>query len=213
MIRNKKQSLEKFTAYFDLVEAFSQPGCAICRLLQIAVHRHADSLLYEHVNDSETRARLRRSLGFCREHAQTMLSMGDAFGLAIIYADILGQVATRLGERRLPEPEQECALCTTRSTFEKLYIETFRRSLAEPDFREAFSSSSGLCLSHVCRALERLDASASAFLFSTQERIAKQALHHLKEFIRKHDYRFSGEAFSEAEATSCQVAVRFIAGK
>jgi hypothetical protein len=213
MIRRQNKSPEKFTAYFNIVDAFKQPGCAICRLLQKAVHTYLDSLFYEHVNDAGTRRRLRQSFGFCREHAQTAISMRDAFGLAIIYDDILGQVAASLGERKLPEAIQECPLCTTRSTFEKQYVEVFRQYLTDPDFQEAFSLSSGLCLPHFRLASEHLKGTSSAFLFSTQEHIVKQSMHHLKEFIRKHDYRFSDEGFSEAEASSWKFAVHLIAGE
>jgi hypothetical protein len=36
-------------SYFDLVEAFGKPGCAVCNLLLRDADRFLDSILYEYV--------------------------------------------------------------------------------------------------------------------------------------------------------------------
>ena len=93
--------------YFALLEACAQPGCSTCRLEQQAVERYLDHLFYENVNDGGTRARLRASLGFCREHAGLLLDarLGDALGMSIIYHDVLGTVLKRLSGFRANQSE------------------------------------------------------------------------------------------------------------
>jgi hypothetical protein len=49
--------------------AFSQPGCALCRVRDEAEHSYVLSLLGERFSDEATRRRLRSSLGLCRSHA------------------------------------------------------------------------------------------------------------------------------------------------
>ena len=93
--------------YFELLKACDQPGCPVCRLEQQAVGRFLDHLFYESVNDGETRAHLRASLGFCREHTELLLEtgLGDALGMAIIYQDVLGTVLKRLTKKKYPSSE------------------------------------------------------------------------------------------------------------
>lgn len=78
----------------ELLEACAQPGCPICRLAEDAARRSLVSLFYESVNDVGMREHLRKSLGFCREHAWQVLEpgIGDALGVSIIYHDILRSV-------------------------------------------------------------------------------------------------------------------------
>jgi len=84
----------KHTPYYELVDAQSQAGCPICRLVYRATDRYLDSLLYEAVLDPEVRARLRRSRGFCREHTEMLRRKpGRALGIALIYRDIVRAVS------------------------------------------------------------------------------------------------------------------------
>ncbi|RPI27142.1 MAG: hypothetical protein EHM70_18185 [Chloroflexota bacterium] len=94
--------------YFALLEACSQPGCPLCRFTYNNVQRYFDSLLYESVNDRTVRLHLRRSLGFCREHAwQTVdSSSGEALGIAIIYHDVLTNVLRGFPDAGTPSARQ-----------------------------------------------------------------------------------------------------------
>ncbi|MBI4271931.1 MAG: hypothetical protein HY615_16460 [Candidatus Rokubacteria bacterium] len=59
----------KFWGYFRVLDACAEPGCPVCRCLTAHSVRYLDGLLYEHVNDPGTRARLHASRGFCGWHA------------------------------------------------------------------------------------------------------------------------------------------------
>ena len=84
--------------YKDLLVACKLPGCPICHLVEQSTRRYMSNLFYEHVNDGGLRARLRKSLGFCHEHAWLALEpgMGDALGVAIIYHDVLKNLLKNL---------------------------------------------------------------------------------------------------------------------
>ncbi len=78
-----------------------QPGCPVCRLARDAEDRYLRFLLWENVNDLETRIRISQAMGFCRRHAWQMYGMeaaewGSTLGNSIIYEDLTGQVVHRL---------------------------------------------------------------------------------------------------------------------
>lgn len=93
--------------YFALLKACTQPGCPVCRLEHQAVTNYLDHLFYESVNDSDVRAHLRLSLGFCREHANILLNvgLGNALGMSIIYHDVFGTILKRLTKKKTPASE------------------------------------------------------------------------------------------------------------
>ena len=89
--------------------AFRQPGCPICRLKQEVMDRYIFSLLWENVNDVNTRIHLVRSLGFCSEHTWQLYHteinrFGSGLGISIIYEDLTRYVMVGLRdyEARLP---------------------------------------------------------------------------------------------------------------
>ncbi len=78
----------KFIRFFRLVDACDGPGCPVCRCLVADARQYLGSLLYEQVNDPDTRRRLHASWGFCNWHAWMLREVSDpAFGSAIMYDD------------------------------------------------------------------------------------------------------------------------------
>jgi hypothetical protein len=89
---------------YKLLEACREQGCPVCRLEQQGVERYLDNHLYENVNSTAWRDRLRLSLGFCHEHAWLGVDqrLGDALGFAIIYHDIVNTVLNNLSDDKGP---------------------------------------------------------------------------------------------------------------
>jgi len=56
-------------SYFDLIDIFSQPGCAICNLLRRNVDRSLEALLYEYVGDPDSHQTFRQRRGLCKSTA------------------------------------------------------------------------------------------------------------------------------------------------
>lgn len=129
---------KKGVPHFELEDALTRDGCAVCRLVEEAGRSYVEALLYESVNDPGTQRSFRSSLGFCGRHARPMLSMNEGLGVAILYGvaakEALGLLSgipdaparpgatlrTKLaallgrGSRRgpaMPEPGDGCAAC------------------------------------------------------------------------------------------------------
>ena len=80
---------ERIPYYDDLIDAFAEPGCAICRRLAVTVDKLVGTVLYEGVNDVPTREGFNQALGYCLPHAQLMIRAGSALGVTIMVDNIL----------------------------------------------------------------------------------------------------------------------------
>jgi len=185
---------------YNLTQALTGPTCPVCRCLAEATRRFLDNLMYEFVNDNQTRDRLRATRGFCREHAWTLQKMGDPLGHSILYADLIDAYRQHLEKKGLLSKikstkfgqgkEEECLACREEREMERRYIFGLLRALNNGEFREAYRSSAGLCLPHYQLAEQQAtDGDVRATLREVQiDRFAKLSAE-LKEFIRKSDYR------------------------
>src|SRR5262249_38691636 len=144
---------DRYLAYFRLVEAFREPGCPVCRCVSAASRRYLDALVYEQVNDPDTRRRLRASWGFCNWHTWMLVDLpGSTFGAAISREDLRGTPGHGTGRRapgaarrpgaprawwgrlagatglpaivRLHRRRQPCQACLETAEAEARYIET-----------------------------------------------------------------------------------------
>jgi hypothetical protein len=88
---------DKFIGYVRLIEACRTSGCPVCRCLTDDGRRHLDALLYEQVNDPDTRRRLRAAWGLCNWHTWMLRTVATAAtGSAILYADLMRVTARRV---------------------------------------------------------------------------------------------------------------------
>lgn len=140
-------------AYFELRQALTEPGCVLCRLLARSANRYVDGVLWELVNDAETRRNLNQARGYCREHAWLLVRHGASLGVAILMRDVIrtllqvvetgkfeAQPAVSLGRvwqtfnHGQPgqataslvaglSPQAACPVCAALRTSEKYYLE------------------------------------------------------------------------------------------
>jgi plasmid stability protein len=233
--------IERFIGYFRLVDACALAGCPVCRSLEEDGRRHLDAIMYEQVNDPDTRQRLHGSWGFCNAHAWMLLEIASAAsGAAILYEDVIGRVlrrVRRLGDRvtpsrarlvsaiarlfpawrgaalvRLYRRRRPCPVCAWSAQAEANYIGTVLRFIDDPPFARAYAASEGLCLPHLLDAIER--GAGTAGLVQILERTGSKwdALRRdLDRFVGKHDYR-NTQAFSDDETSACRRAVGAMTG-
>lgn len=199
-----KAMTNKDVIQYNLAEALAGATCPVCRCIAEATRRFLDNLMYEFVNDNQTRDRLRATKGFCREHAWTLQKMGDPLGHSILYADLVDSFRQHLEKKGLigkhksaaflAGKEEHCLACREEREMERRYIFGLLRALNNGEFREAYRSSAGLCLPHYQLAeRQATDGDLRATLREVQiDRMAKLSAE-LKEFIRKSDYRNVGE--------------------
>ena len=216
LLKRKSQPPEKSIDFYDLVAALGKSGCAICRRVHESARSAIDSLLYESVTDPIIRGELRMTQGFCQLHARMAVANGDAFGLSIIYQDLVADRLAVLARRDLPFPEttRQCLICQLAAETEKYTVSTCRKFFDDHQFRGAIFDADAFCGEHFVLLLDNLPkGEARERLWQwEQERLA--TLHHqLAEFIRKGDYRFHHESVSEKEADAWQRALAWFAGK
>jgi hypothetical protein len=213
-MRKQNRTPEKFTPYYELLDALKRDECGVCFKMRKTGRSHIDSLLYERVNDPAVRAQLRGSHGFCTRHALLAVELGDRFGMAIIYEDLLSGILGELEKGQAPIEETErCPSCVQESLSEENYLGLILSFLAEEEFRAVLENAHPFCLSHWKKllALER-DQEKRTILLQFQRDGLRRIDHHLKEFIRKHDHRFHHETFTRDEAASWRSAVGFFVG-
>ena len=230
----------KFWGYFRVLDACAEPGCPVCRCLTGDSVRYLDGLLYEHVNDPGTRARLHASWGFCAWHAGMVPAIRDAgFGTSILMADLLRaavarvrQAAARLARDRprrawlsrvldrrstlvragLGRRRAACPACAFIRSAEDRYLAVAFQFAGDPEFDRALERSDGLCVPHVLRlvATEPNAPTLPALL----ERCAtkwERLRRTVEAFGDKHDYR-NREPITDEEARSWRLALEVLAG-
>lgn len=216
--------------YFDLLEAFPQPGCAVCRLLQRDVERFLDSLLYEFPTDPITQNNFRASRGLCHEHTWQLTRYNNVLSVAILYDAVLDevmQIGAQAPERptglaRLRgalsaladalAPQLPCPACVVRGDAEKRYLQIMGEYVSEERFGEAFHQSDGLCLPHFRGALRMArDTEAGRMLASAQSASWSKLKDELELFLHRMDANYHERM--GAEATSWLRTLARIAGE
>jgi len=232
----------KFITYFQLLDAFREPGCPVCTRLERGALRALDGLMYEQVNDPFTRDRLVESHGFCNWHAWMLISVrNSALGVALIYRHLLQETLEHLqaagreihprgrwqrlrerlvGPRGEPIPilawrsrKSPCYLCTFARRSERDDLRTILEFLGEAEFAEAFARSDGLCLPHLYASMAvGRDHLNLRVLLAMQENRWQDLLWELEEFARKFDYRYADEAKGR-ESSSWHRALEAFVGR
>lgn len=227
-------------AYYDLVETFPKPGCAICNLLLRDVDQYLDSLLYEYVNDPATHRAFRGARGLCNAHGwQLTRYMGNSLGIAVLYraavdevlkiiertpiqtntpsglANLLGanSEANGLALADSLEPTGQCLACALAAAAEKRYIQTFSQHMANAQLQDAYRASDGLCLPHFRQALrETRNPIHLQQMISIQRDIWGRLKADLEEFESKSSHDRQHEPMG-AEGDSWRRAIGRMAGE
>ena len=217
----------KHTTYYKMLEAFRE-GCPLCVLMRYSVAAFLENFLYECVNDPSVRKKLHTGLGFCPRHSWQLRKFGDGFGQAIIYADLLELAGGRLGGRANAKRSKrgapskcvtdrsaggQCMVCKLEREAEERYLATFLDGSNEPELRDAYQKGPGLCVPHIVAALQRCnDDMPIEWIMRIESQKIKDLISELKEYLRKHDYRFSHEPFGR-ERGSWIRAIEKLKGK
>jgi hypothetical protein len=219
--------MEKHQTYFNLFDALKETGCPICFLSKKIVHKSMDDFLYENVNDPKLRQEIKAAQGFCHRHAWQLQKFGDGFGQAIVYSDLMDTVLKRLKmideavslkeiSKTMTCPKEAktvCVFCRRQEDAEERYISVFWESFDDAEFSFHYKNSLGLCLPHLALVLKKCrSVKLSKELMAIEVPKFSVLGGELKEFIRKHDYRYSKEKFGK-EGDSWIRAIEKIMGK
>jgi len=201
---------EKHTTFFELKDALRENACPICFLAERSATRYIENLLYEKVNDAGVAESLKRSGGFCKEHAWEVLETGEALGIAIIYKRIIDDLLGRLRKSPKSLIRKQCPACSIYDESEIRYLGALNDHWDE--LKSLFGKNSGLCVSHFYMAIDQMKENGKLReLRSIQIQKLEELSKELGEFSRKYDYRYKDEAWGN-EIDSWQRAIRLING-
>lgn len=214
----------------DLIAAFTQSGCAICRLVGEHERRQVDTLNYECVMDPDIRAHVRRSAGFCADHVQVWRANASKLATAQIYGDVLDRTAEELARvsfsrRRTADvmrsrarsidvlvQERDCLICAASAETLRHLIKVLNRSFSDARLRDAFNRGF-VCIPHGRYALaEAPDQIAFDIVRTRLVDVSAEIRSDLAEIVRKHDHRFTNEA-PGAEVGAGDRAIRLVTGE
>ncbi len=199
------------TYYQDLMDSMNNDTCPICDQIHRKTIRMLDYLLYENVNDGGVRKDFLSSNGFCIHHANMMLELGDPLGHAILYDDLLEQMAHSLKRNTHLSYQTSCSLCESERFNEIALLNSFLISFEEDEFKRRYETSSILCIYHLDYMNQSSTNPPNRNLASINEITQKkyqQLRQNLSEIKRKNDYRYADEPWTEKEKTAWKQVVK-----
>jgi len=218
----------KHTSYFNLLDALKEQGCPVCFVIKKYAQKFMDDFLYESVNDPGLRKEIKESVGFCNRHAWQFHKLGNGFGQGIIYEDLMRLILKRLEGadgsstslkailKQLEKDEQtkkSCIVCKEENDVEERYISVFLDNFDVPELKFAYKNSFGLCLKHLNLAVKsNKNKKFNNEIIAIEAAKLNGLIAEVKEFLRKHDYRFSKEKFGK-EGDSWIRAIEKMIGK
>jgi len=146
-----------------------------------------------------------------RKEGENELSPQPSASSAVknFFSGMLGQTGAKLAGRI--EPQAGCPMCAERPRIEAPLIAGLLHNMSDSLFATAFDASAGLCRVHLAATLRAADAERARAIAARQAAIWRRLEADLDEFIRKHDYRFQGEAF-EGERDVWRRALQLASG-
>ena len=221
-----KHKTGKHLTFFAVLEALQHSrACPLCALESACLRRYFEGLLYERVNDPRVRQDLHGARGYCSRHAHRLVEVGDGFGISILYLDLVRDFARFLGEMngnrgasRLKDTKnwvahQGCPACRLQFEARERHIQVLLNGLREPEMRDAFQESAGLCLPHFFHVKEAArDVETQRFVSDVMQDKYSALTADLTEFQRKREWRHAHEPFGK-ESDSWIRAVKMMVGE
>jgi len=196
--------------------ALGSQGCPVCRLAQEASRDFLVHLLREGKAHANAYKRIREAGGFCEDHTRWLTRLGaERLGDRRSLARLSGWLLDDLDPDFIPT--SPCPACEAAADYERASLAALRDLLhpdtGDADLRERFAAGTGLCLNHFVAAASVIENGESLRMVTDVQARAWGALSRdLKEYLRKHDYRFSREPKTPAEGSSWIRAVATISG-
>jgi len=226
-------------SYFDLIEVFEKPGCAVCNLLLRDADRYISSLLYEYSMDLQVQRTFREARGLCNEHGWQLVNhRGGVLNITVLYSAALDEVQETLNGaadgkansswlKRLRggkeadasmlaeslEAKQKCPACELLKETERFYIQTVSQYAGERKFEAVYRGSDGLCLPHFRQVLRETHVEVDIQrLITMQSEIWAKLQSELESLKDRYDPNRTELAVGE-DSDSWRRAIRLLAGE
>lgn len=215
--------MNKHLTYYTLLESFTAAQyCPFCYLEEQTIKAYFGTILYESVNDSKVREELIKSEGYCCRHAHYLTNIGESCGIALLYQDQVQRFLQLLQQKSTPDWHKRiklkdmhslCPACQNQFEHRDKYISVFLEGILEvTELKEAYENSVGICRPHLFILLNATQNPAiQKMVYEHEKQELIHLLNELKEFIRKHDYRFNDEPFG-SERDSWKRAIQKMNG-
>lgn len=189
--------------YYQLDEALDAAGCALCWLESRQVSRYLQGVANDGVNNIPLRLKLEKRGGYCAEHLAQFVALASPLPSAILL-DAFLKIRLRNAAAGKKPITPDCEACEVKANTRHSLAKNIKRRKREEAVLERLVAAQ-LCLEHVELACRALPEQARAPLIAQHDEL----LGHLREVIRKHDYRFSDEVMTAEEKESIRKGLRF----
>ncbi len=204
-------------SYFDLIETFPKPGCAMCNLLTQLAEKSVQKIVYEWSTDVQTHQSLRDRRGLCSTHSYQLLHhVGNALTVTTLYRITMDEILTILNDMSLKiegprgrlaglfgsgasvgaslaerlAPSAPCFICESIDRTEGYYVDVMANRLGDHRLREAYLKSEGLCLPHFQKTLSVCgDPGIAQDLITKQLDVWGKFREELEAYIARGDHR------------------------
>ncbi len=219
----------KSNLHFDLLDALAQPYCPVCRMIDRDVRQYIDGFFYESLTVVERRAEIRAARGFCSVHGSILAGHSRTLGTAIIHQDVINDVlrgipepgakrgllqSVRIAVEKALRPQRGCVLCDHERHQERIVLETLINRFDDPQLREAFERSDGLCLPHLqtaCKLRGVREDQLNAMIASEQKLLVALRTQ-LETFIHKSNGSYAFQHMGD-EAEAPARATKIVSGR
>lgn len=211
-----------------LADAFSKPGCPLCRLRADRERTYMASILSEFVNDVPFRAQLDRARGFCEAHVHGLVDAdrrgsGGLLGPAILFHAVLRlrlreaaeahrtkgrSRSKRIAEARTPA---RCPICVETRRADVVTVAGLVNLAADPAWAQA-AASADVCLDHLLAMMSEPPSTAGWAQVEAQQLARLRQLNEaLESFVHRssHDRR---HLITDEERASLAAAARVLGG-
>jgi hypothetical protein len=226
----------------EVKRTLQEPGCPLCGIARSTAERYIRHLLWESVNDEETRRHFIAGLGYCPDHTRLLASTeverhGDALGVNTIYENLVNVIEDRLKTWQPPEkagaqnnhsgkarrdatrlaPASVCRVCQIADQSTNYALKTLLEELeAVPDdWQPLYSASDGLCLAHLKECLQAADRYPVAIRFIHQDALSRlnRWRKGLQRYSHKRSWEFRDEPMAENESHAWKEVLAFFTGQ
>jgi hypothetical protein len=150
-------------ALFGAEDLLPPDGCPVCRYVAGANDRFLGWFALEGHADADMITRLCRSLGLCPVHTRGMLGQPGAEGrMTAVYIYMLRTAGRYLAEGT--SPSAPCLGCARDAEASQRALDTLLAGLREPELRDRYRDSHGLCLPHLRTAAHHAGRRLAAWL-------------------------------------------------
>ncbi len=213
-LKEKERKTDTIGLY--LKDAFGEPGCPVCRLLEKFEDEWIENVLYEHVNDPSVRKKFLNSMGLCTYHAWKVRHIAASnplygpLGVGTIYEHVLRSYIESVERDESPE-EEKCHLCSLVEEKEKRTIEEIAQRFGYI-VEEYESSEAILCRNHYEMLMNALKTDDKRRLKEIQLRKLREMDSRLRRYLDSFDYRSTYKP-TKRDMASIPGAIEAVRGK